>query len=449
MTVTQRLATFCTESRYDRLPAEVYREGVRSFVNWFGCALGGCNNPGIQRTYDVLDRFSGPRVATFFGRPRRIDIFAAAFLNGMANSLRGYNDTHLKTVAHPAAPVGAALLAMAERDRVHGQDLIHALILGIEIQCRVGNILVTPPARSHFGLSMVGIAGGIGAAVAVAKLQGLDARQTNRALGIAAGQAGGLRETHGTLASHMLTGEAARAGMLSALLAAEGFTCSEEMIEGPKGYAQVYAQDADPEVAVDELGEKYETLNNTYKPYPCGIVIHPIIDVCLDLARAHELVAEDIERVVLTVNPLAVQLTGRKEPENGLRAGSSLYHWAAASLIHRKAGLNEGEDTCVHDPVVVGLRRRVEAHPDPAVAPDAARAVIHLRDGRHVSGAVSHARGSADRPMTDHDLSQKFVDQAQRVMGAAAAASLLEQLWQVEKQDDVGALVRHHFPADP
>ena len=447
--VSRELARYSAESRYDSLPAEVRHEGLRSFVNWLGCVLGGSSVPGVGKTLAVLDALSGPREASALGHGRRLDIFGAAFVNGMANSIRGYNDTHLRTVAHPAASVGAALLAMAERRPAPGTEFLHALILGIELQCRIGNILVTPPGRSHFGLSMVGAVGGIGAAVGVAKLLALDEQHSLWALGLAAGQAGGIRETHGTIASHLLSGEAARSGLLSALLAERGCNSSNEVLEGPKGFAQVYATDADPAVALSGLGTQYEILSNTYKPYPCGIVIHPIIDVCLDLVRAHGFAPQEVERVDLTVNPLAVQLTGRKEPPDGLRAGSSLYHWAAAALFHRAAGMAQGTDACVHDPGVVALRGRVVATEDPAVAADAARAAILLTDGRVLHGSVEHARGSAERPLSDDELSEKFLGQADLVMAPEAARALLDRLWRLEEADDVGACIQAFFPELP
>jgi 2-methylcitrate dehydratase PrpD len=445
--VTRELAAFCSKSKYDSLPEPARYEARRSFLNWFGCVIGGSQEPGLRLTCSTLDEFSGPREATAIGLGTRLDIFNAAFLNGMSNSIHNFNDTHLRTVAHPSASVGAALLALSERQKTSGPDFLHALALGIEIQCRVGNILMTPPASCHVGLSMVGVVGGIGASVAVAKLLGLDEQRMNWAIGVAAGQGGGIRETHGTLASHLLSGEAARSGLMAALLASSGFTSSEEAIEGPKGFAHVFARNADPVVAVAGLGETYEVATNAYKPYPCGIVVHPIVDVCLDLVREHKFEPHEIERVALRVNPLAIQLTGRKDPPNQLKAGSSLYHWAAVALFFRAAGMAQGRDECVHDPRIVSLRRRIAPIADPEIAPDAASATVYLTDGQALSASVKHARGSAARPMTDSELSDKFMVQALTVLEKRAAEHLLDKLWSVEASADVGGIVREFFPA--
>lgn len=444
--VTAILADYVAQSHSSAFPDSVRAEGVRSFVNWLGCVLGGANDPAVHTLRRVLARTSGPPEATVLGHGERLDIFGAALCNGMSNSIRGFNDTHLKTIAHPTASVGAALLALAESRPIKGIDFLHALILGIEIQCRVGNVLMTPPATSHFGLSMVGLVGGIGAAVAVAKALGLDSQRTLWAIGIAGGQAGGLRCTHGTPASHLLSGQAASAGLLAGLLAEEGFAAAAQTLEGEKGFAAALGHNADPLVAIEGLGSSYEILNNTYKPYPCGIVVHPIIDACLDVARAHHLKAEDIERVDLSVSQSALDLCGRRDPPNALLAATSIYHWAAIALRFHEAGLQHFNDEYTQDPSIVALRGRITATAEAQRGADSAAATVILKDGRQFHTDVQHARGSEHRPMTDEELSSKFLQQAALVMEPATARRLLDCCWAIPDVDDVGALVRAFFP---
>jgi 2-methylcitrate dehydratase PrpD len=437
--VTRKLAQFVVKSRLEDLPRDVVHEGERAFVNWLGCVYGGCNMPPIDMALPLLDEFSGPREATVIGRDKSLDIFGAAFLNSMSNAARSYNDTHLSTVAHPTASVAAALLALAERRPVSGAEFIHALIMGVEVQCRIGLILTTEPARSHYALSMIALAGGIGAAVAVAKLLKFDEQRTIYALALAAAQAGGTRATHGSSGGRMLSGEAARAGLMSALLAERGFDTPDEVLEGPKGFANAHAEHADARAAIAGLGVDYEISNLAYKPYPCGIVVHPVIDVCLDLIREHRFSADDVDQVVLHVPESAMLLTGRKDPTDGNKAGTSIYHWAAASLLHNAAGLAQNATECVLDPRVIALRERVVASADPALAADAARADIHLRDGRILSGRVDHARGSVSRPLTDDELSEKFLGQARLALTEKVSSDLLHRAWHIMESPSVSA----------
>ena len=435
--VTRALARFVVESRHDALPESVRREGQRAFVNWLGCVFGGCQTEAVGLALPLFDEFSGPREATVIGRGKRLDVLGAAFVNAISNAARSYNDTHLATVAHPTCGVGAVLLATAERRPVSGVDFLHALILGVEVQCRVGGILTTKPARSHYAASMIALVGGIGAATAMAKLLKLDEQRTIYAIGLAAAQAGGTRATHGSSGGRMLSGEAARAGMMSALLAERGFDTPDEVFSGDKGYANAHAEGADAAVAIAGLGEIYEINSNSYKPYPCGIVVHPVIDACLDLVREHRFEPDDIVQVALSVPESSIQLTGRKDPTDRDKAGTSIYHWAAASLFYRAAGLAQGVTECVRDPRIIALRERVVASADPSMAGDAARAEIRLRDGRVVKAHVEHARGSASRPMTDADLSEKFLGQAELVLNKSAAKDLLDRAWGLVDARDV------------
>jgi 2-methylcitrate dehydratase PrpD len=220
------LARYAHASRFEALPPAIRHEGARAFVNWVGCAAGGAHEPDVQMMLEILSEFSGAKDATVVGRRERLDAPNAALINSMSSGALAFNDTHNRTVAHPTSPVAAALLALAGRRMLTGQALLHALILGIEIQCRVGNILCTPPAECQVGLSTQGLLGGIGAAVAAAKVLELDENGMTTAIGLGANQASGIREAQSTMGSHLIPGHAARNGLMAALLAARGFECS-------------------------------------------------------------------------------------------------------------------------------------------------------------------------------------------------------------------------------
>ena len=309
--ITRELARYVHTSRFDALPPAVRREGVRAFVNWVGCAAGGSREANVAHVLAVLAEYNGARDTSVVGQRGRLDMLNAAFINAMSSAAVAFNDTHFATVAHPTSPVAAALLALAERQPMCGADFLHALVLGIEVQCRIGNILFARPAACNIGLSMAGLVGGIGAAVAAAKVLGLDETGIATALGHAANQAGGLRESHTTMGSQFTPGHTARCGLLSALLAARNFTCSDTMLEGEKGFGVSFASNPNMEAAVDGLGKTFEITTLAYKPYPCGFVVHPVIDACLDLARANALDPADIASVELTVSPLAARLADR------------------------------------------------------------------------------------------------------------------------------------------
>ena len=438
--ITRTLSRYVSSSQFDELPPAVRHEGVRAFVNWVGCAAGGSRDDGVRRALEFLSEFDGTPTATVVGRSERLDALNAAFVNSMSSAALAFNDTHYTTVAHPTSPVASALLSMAQRQPVTGKDFIHALVLGVEIQCRVGNILCVAPAECGVGLSMQGLVGGIGAAVAAGKILGLDEAGMATAIGIAANQTGGLREAHATMSSSFTPGHAARCGLSAALLAARGFTCSGTMIEGVKGFAVSYGLRPNLDAAVERLGKAFEISSLAYKPYPCGFVIHPVIDACLDAARNGSIESGRIERIELNVNPLTLQLCNRPTPGNSTQALVSFQHWAAVSLMFKAAGLAQVTEAVVHDPAVAGLRRKVVATGEDALGREAARARIVLTDGKTVEASITHCRGSVGRPLTDADITDKTRGQLQTVFPADAAESILAECWRIEEYPRVDAL---------
>jgi 2-methylcitrate dehydratase PrpD len=190
----------------------------------------------------------------------------------------------------------------------------------------------------------------------------------------------------------------------------------------------------------DALGERFEIAFNTYKPFACGIVVHPSIDGCAQLASAHGLAAEDIERIELRVHPLVLELTGKRTPRLGLEGKFSVYHAAAAGVIFGRAGEAEFADDIVARADVVALRDRIEATVDPRVHEDQADVTIHCRDGRRLHVFVEHAIGSRERPMTDADLAAKFEALVAPVLGAARARELIQASRAIGNAPDVRGL---------
>jgi len=235
-------------------------------------------------------------------------------------------------------------------------------------------------------------------------------------------------------------GAAARAGLTSALLAKNGFTASTKAIEAPRGYAQVVSTQCDWDEITEALGKRFEISLNTYKPFACGIVIHPTIDAATQL-RAQGVKADDIERVELRVHPLVLELTGKKEPQDGLQGKFSVYHGFAAGLLFGRAGEGEYADGIVTREDVVALRRKVVATPDDSISEASADVTAVMKDGRKAHVRVEHAIGSVERPMSDGDLEGKFHGLADPVIGKARAAALIAACWNLAAAPDVRALV--------
>ncbi len=237
----ERLAQFVAASRWDQLPPEVRREGKRSVLNFIGCALGVAHAAPIEMALRVMTPLSGPDRVTVLGRPERLDPLGATFINAVAGNLLDYDDTHLRTVIHPTAPVAPAALALAEQRRLSGAAMLHAFILGAEVACRIGNAV--SPGHYARGWHITSTCGVFGSAAASAKLLDLDAAQTSNALGIAASQSAGIVENLPSAAKNVSVGNAARNGLFAALLAEQGYTAAPAAIEGALGWARAMGDD--------------------------------------------------------------------------------------------------------------------------------------------------------------------------------------------------------------
>ncbi len=435
--VTARLAGWLVAAAPADLPAPVWREAKRSFLNWLGCAVGGARHEAVEAALAALSPFAGRGESAILGRADRLDPLNASLINGISSHVFDFDDTHLRTVIHPAGPVASALLAFAGHRRISGRDFLQALTLGVEVECRIGNAVF--PAHYDIGWHITGTAGVFGAAAAIGKILGLDEERMAWALGLAASQPVGLREMFGSMTKSFHPGRAAQNGMTAALLAEKGYTSSKQALEAKRGWANVLSASHDFSEITDGLGARFEILTNTYKPFACGIVIHPAIDGCVQL-RERGIDPSAIEALHLTVHPLVLELTGKTEPQTGLESKFSVYHAAAIALLEGKGGEAQFSDRAARDPEVIGLRRRISAAADPALAPDEVRLSLRLRDGQTIDLHVPHAIGSLARPMTDADLAAKFHDLADPVVGQQRAGKLIDLCRDIEALKDVSAI---------
>jgi 2-methylcitrate dehydratase PrpD len=291
--------------------------------------------------------------------------------------------------------------------------------------------------------SGTGITGGIGAAIAAGRMLGFDMPAMRTAIGIALSQAAGFRAMHGSLVTPLMPAQAGQMGLRAALLARSGYTASVAALEGRYGYLSVFSEVPDIDALTGALGTRWEILRNTYKPYPCGIVIHPIIDACLELRANHGLDAEAIQAVDIQASPGAMTLCNNRSPKDELQAHVSLHHWTAVAFIRGTARIQDMDtETAVHDPALMAFQHRVQATLDPTLGGDGAVVTVTLRDGTRHTCRIDHGVGSASRPMSDAELEAKFAGMAEPVIGPDRTRELMRQAWGVEALADAGDLAR-------
>ncbi|SAL05642.1 MmgE/PrpD family protein [Caballeronia calidae] len=439
--LTAAIARYAVTSNFAAHPAVVQREAVRAFLNWLGCALGGSQEKAVKLALEVALELGSSSQATVLGDKRRVDVASAAALNCMSSSILAFDDAHLATVTHPSGPVCAAALAFSETQSVSGKEFLNAIVIGIEIQCRLARILVLPPSKFNVGFYVSGLTAPIGVAATIGRLMGLDEQRMNWALGLAASQASGFRATHGTMTAHFRPAHATRSGVIAAKLAALGFTGDDQSLEANKGFLDVYSSGADVSAGMAGLGKEYELLSNSYKPYPCGIVIHPTLDACFELVNQLE-GSERVCDATLKVHPLALSLTGIRSPKTPLESHVSLFHWAAAALVRKSAGVAEMQDACINDPQVSELREKIIAVADEQLGSHQAVAEARLSSGRTIRAQVTDVRGSKTKPLTDSELEKKFHSLASTWIPDAHVKQMIGTCRRIEELTDVGAAIR-------
>jgi 2-methylcitrate dehydratase PrpD len=442
--VTEKLAQLVVGTRWDDLPPPVVHQAKRSLLNFFAVALTGCRTETLETARSSLAEFSGGKQAALIGRRERIDALSAAFLNAAGANVLDFCDTHVPTVIHPTAPLAPALFALGELKRVSGRDLIAAFVLGQEVECRIG--LAMSPSHYNRGWHITATCGVFGAAAGSGKLLALDAARMVWALGAASTQAAGLCECLGTAAKSVGVGNAARNGLWSALLAAKGFAGPAEPLTGVQGYYNALNETPNLSALTDGLGETWEIMKTSYKPYPCGFVVHPVLDCVLDWRRENPKAV--VTKVVVTGNPLLGIRTDRPNISTSGQSQVSVQHAVAAALITGRAGVEQFSQACVNDPNIVALRGKVEVLRDASLATVAAAVAIATADGKIHKLFQPAARGSDDNPMSDEDLEEKLRTAASDWNPRHDIAPLIEAVWRLDKSEDVSKLAALTVPRE-
>lgn len=439
--VTRILADFVCASQPSDMTDQLRHEAKRALMNFFAVALVGSNDPTLEKAYVVLEEFAGNPVAGVIGRKQHLDILTAAFLNAAAANVFDFDDTHFPTIIHPTAPVAAALFALSSQQRISGIDFIHAFTLGVEAECRIGNAV--SPFHYKRGWHITSTCGVFGSAVAVGKIIGLSPQQMLWALGSASAQAGGLVETLGYMAKSTSVGNTARNGLLAALLAARDFDGPPRALEGERGFLHVFGDAPDISAITQDLGSRWEALQNTYKPYPCGVVLNPVIEACLELYGQD---VDAIEEIVVSGHSLLRERADRPNVVSGRESQVCAQHAVAVSLIFGKASVAQFSDTVVQDATVRALGARVRVVEETGIQIEGVRIDLHLKNGDKITKSIEAAKGCAANPLTDQDLEVKLRELAEGTEVNNVTEQLIDAIWSMEGTADMSRILNLAVP---
>lgn len=455
MGATERIAAFVVDGRYEAIPEEA-RERARMFIlDALAVMLAGATTEGTRIIHGWVHEMAGREEGEVVGGGFRAPAALAAFANGAAGHALDYDDTILFTTnaavygtrLHPSVPILAAALAVGERTGASGRDLLAAFVYGFEVICRVADAT----NREHYrrGYHPTGVIGPLGAAIAAGYVLGLDQAGLRRALGVAATSGGGLRENYGTMTKPFHAGRAAESGVMAAMLVAGGFTASENVLEGERGFYRAFAGDFDEARLLDHLGDPFYVVwpGAAIKPYPAGSLAHPALDAVLELVREHDLHVDQVARVEVGSNSNLFGSLIHAEAKTGLEAKFSMPACVALALIERRVGIAQMQDAVVNRPDVQAFMPKVRLYVHPeieALGFDQPRSIvdIHLHDGRALSRRADVAQGTTEKPMTRGQLLDKARDCAGLVMPEGQADELIGLIDHLEDEPDLGRLAR-------
>jgi 2-methylcitrate dehydratase PrpD len=461
--LTRQASSFIVATPLEEVPENVIRLAKRSILDGLGLAVAGARSRGARLAQDEIASYGFERKgeASVLGTGLRVPARFAAFANGLAIHADDYDDTQLATspdrvyglLTHPTAPVLPAVLAIAERRRLSGAELLIAYLVGLEVETKISEAI--DPRHYDDGFHSTATVGTIGAAAGAARALELPIDQTAIALAIAASQAAGLRENFGTMTKPFHAGRASESGVLAADMAGRGFSAAPNILEAKRGFFNAAGGGFDRDSIDGRLGQPwtFEQPGVSIKPHPSGSLTHPGMGAFLDLVLREDLRPEQVRRITVGTNRHMPNALIHHRPHNELQAKFSMEFCLAILLLERKALLAQFTDEVVNRSDVQEMIGRVEFGVDEAA--EAAgynnmttRIRVDLNDGRHLETSAAFGKGSPQNPMSDDELIDKFLDCLEWAgIDRNDGRRLAEKVLRLEKATTLDSLLEPLSPA--
>lgn len=434
--IEQQIAEFVCGLAERELPDDLVHAVERCILDYLGVGIRGAQHETVRLLDAWITAQGDSEQARMLGSGKRCSAANAALHNGVASHVLDFDDTHIPTILHPSSPVCSALLPAAQRSHATGREVLSAYVAGYEVSARIARALF--PSHYDHGWHMTGTAGVLGAAAAVAALHRLSPEQCVCALGLAATMASGLRENFGSMAKSLHAGNAARNGLFAAELAALGYTASPLALSAPRGFLPVMAEHSNPQLIVDGLGEQFEVLErHSVKPFPCGVVLHPVLDaVCQLRRRIAPPQGEEVTALVATVNPYVLELTGKTDPQSGLEGKFSIYYTLAVGFLRGTVTVDDFSDQAVRDAAVRAWMPKVQVEVDAQRPVSHAHLAVIYRDGHREELTIEGSKGMPESPLSDAALRDKFAGLVTPVLGNSAAARIEQSIMSLPEERD-------------
>jgi len=458
MGMTEAAAVFAEQVRYEDIPSAARRIGARCILDAVGLYVAGSAEHSVRILVEEARDQSGREDALLLRQgAMKVPAAIAARVLATAGHAHDWDDSQVSLdpdhvyglLTHPTIPPLTASLVIAQRrGDVSGQDLMLAFLTGFEVECKISEWML--PQHYRNGMHSSGTVGTFGAFAAAAKLLGLSDGRLRNGFGIAASLAAGIRVNFGTMTKPLHVGRAAENGVTAALLAERGFTADPAALDGQWGFCRVLGGGVSAYKLAEGFGRTWSIVDPgvSIKPYPCGVLTHPTIDLMLKLVTEHDIEPGQIEKVNVYAGSNILDPIRYPIARNHLEAKFSLPAVLAMIALARCAGKMEFEDAFVGAADMQAMQLRIETHLDPeieAMGFDKMRSRIEIQTtsgAKFSDWADERYRGGPDNPLTDAELEQKVRSCCAGVMGDSAQAALIEAAWSTENLPDAAELAR-------
>ena len=450
--VARRYARFVRGLGLDQVPVPVVAKATSLAIDTLGSCLASSREEFGRAVLAAAERLGGPQESTLIGTKARTGAASAVLANATLAHGLDFDDTREDAIVHTGCVAVTTSLAVGEALGASGRAVIEAIIVGVEVMCRVG---LAVPGRFHARhYHPTSLTGGFAATAVAGKLYGLTEDQIVHAFGICGSQAGGIIEylADGSGTKRLHPGWAAHAGVAATLLARSGFTGPETVFEGTHGFYQAFAggfEEPRLETLLGSLGRTWELAELTLKPYPCGSIAQPYMDCALRLREQHGIKPEQILSIRCRtaegpIPRLWEPLASKHNPANGYASKFSLPYLLAAILVKGRVTLAEFTDEAARDPAVLAVAGKVGYEVDATI--DYPRqfighVAIRLNDGRLLEERQDHPRGGPDFPMTREEVEAKFRGNAALAVSHEQASRIIQIVGDLAAQQLVTALM--------
>jgi 2-methylcitrate dehydratase PrpD len=445
----EKIEAFVVNTDYHSIPPEALRIAKNALLDCIGVTVAGVREPASKILTEHVKNMETKGEAGIIGGGFKATADLAAWVNGSTGHALDYDDTFPNSSGynfHPTVPILPAILALAERKQASGKEVLTAYICGVEIEFCLGAVIGR--SSSEVGWHPTAILGLMGATAASAKMLNLDIPRTRMAIGIASSMTGGLMRNSGTMTKAMHAGNAARNGILAALLAERGFTSHDNILDGNQGFFHIYGGQNISVLTdkLEELGHDWNILSKgiAFKPYPCCRGAHSSIDAILRLREAHHICSDQVAAVNCRTSPRITEMLAFHRPKTGFEGKFSLEYCVAKSLGKGTLQLVDFTDEKVNDPTIQDLMAKVNyEHPKgwPKGTDLTQEVVVSLKNGREYSQKISIPKGEPENPMTEKELLEKFRSCAEKRLSAARMVEVWEMLCNLDSLDRISDLM--------